>query len=298
MQYTIDNRNQNKRLDVFLSEEIKEHTRSFFKNLIDKGEVLLNGKKVKSGETLKAGDCVELDIRPPQPLSVKPVNLPLDIVYQDGYLAVINKAQGVTVHAGSGTGDETLVNSLLYHIKDLSGINGVIRPGIVHRLDKNTSGLMVVAKNDKAHVSLAKQISEKTCERVYTALLEGVLKEDSGVIKTYIYRSRKDRKKMAVTDGGRLAVSEFKVIRRFKDFTLASFKLQTGRTHQIRVHAKHINHSVVGDTVYGGKKQKFNLSGQLLHSSSLKFTHPVTGETMKFECGLPEYFEEILEKLK
>jgi 23S rRNA pseudouridine1911/1915/1917 synthase len=219
-------------------------------------------------------------------------------VYQDSDLAIIDKPQGLTVHAGNGTNGSTLVNALLFHLDNLSGINGVIRPGIVHRIDKNTSGLLVVAKNDNAHVSLAKQIETKTCKRLYYALLEGVLKNDSGVIETNIGRNPKDRTKMAVVSNGRNAVTEYKVIKRFSNYTLCEFSLKTGRTHQIRVHSKHIGHPVVGDKEYGFKNQKFKLEGQLLHAHQLSFVHPTTGEQVTFESPIPEYFEKILKSIK
>jgi len=206
----------------------------------------------------------------------------------------------MTVHQGNGNTEGTLVNALLYNLKSLSTINGVIRPGIVHRIDKDTSGLLVVAKNDIAHVNLSSQIENKTCHRIYLALLEGNVKDDSGVITTYIGRNPNDRLKMAVVDAkkGKIAITEYKVLERFNGYTLCQFKLQTGRTHQIRVHAKHMMHPVVGDPVYGIKKQKFNLNGQLLHAHTLELDHPTTRERMTFSAPLPDYFENVLEKLR
>jgi 23S rRNA pseudouridine1911/1915/1917 synthase len=221
-------------------------------------------------------------------------------VYQDDDLAVINKVQGMTVHVGNGNEGGTLVNALLYALDNLSGIGGVLRPGIVHRIDKDTSGLLVVAKNDKAHVSLAKQIAEKTCHRIYYALLEGSLKSDTGRVVTDIGRHPTERTKMAVLPDGRgkVAVTDYEVKARFgNDYTLCRFTLQTGRTHQIRVHAKHLGHPVVGDPVYGYKKQKFQLNGQLLHAYMLELTHPTSGERMTFNAPLPPYFAELIEKL-
>lgn len=273
-------------------------TRSHIKKLCDDGKVFLNGKTAKGKSLLKAGDVVLLEEEEIKNLAIEPENIPLDIVYQDEDIAVINKPQGLTVHAGNGTHGATLVNALLYHLDSLSGINGVIRPGIVHRIDKNTSGLLVVAKNDAAHLSLSRQIEEKTCKRIYVALLEGVVKEDGGTIETHIERSEKDRTKMAVSSRGRLAVTDFKVLKRYAEYTLAEFSLRTGRTHQIRVHAKYINHPVVGDKEYGYKKEKFNLAGQLLHAKELELTHPRTGERMRFFAPLPDYFESVLKKLK
>lgn len=290
---------QQKRLDAFLTGET-ELTRSAIKKYIDEGYVTVNGEKSKAGRDLKVGDTVCIDLPEPEQLSVHPENIPIDIVYQDDDLAIINKAQGMTVHMGAGNSEGTLVNALLYHLDHLSGINGVIRPGIVHRIDKDTSGLLVVAKNDKAHVSLSKQIAEKTCHRVYFALLEGNVKEEKGRIMTYIGRSPNDRIKMAVVnaDKGKLAVTDFEVMERFEGYTLMKFTLQTGRTHQIRVHAKYMGHPVVGDPVYGYKNQKFKLNGQLLHAAFLTLTHPTSGEEMTFEAPLPDYFKNVLESLR
>lgn len=294
--FTAEHSDEGRRIDAVLSEKTKL-TRSHIKTA--ESGIFLNGKNVSVGKTLKAGDEIKLVLPEAKPVEVKPNDsVPLDIVYQDDDIAVINKQQGLTVHAGAGTGDDTLVNALLSKLDNLSGINGEIRPGIVHRIDKNTSGLLVVAKNDNAHVNLAKQIENKTCKRIYYALLEGVLKEDSGEITTFIGRDPKDRKKMAVTKAGRIATTDFKVIKRYKEYTLCEFSLKTGRTHQIRVHAKYIKHPVVGDPEYGYKNQKFNLKGQLLHAGKLVLKHPTTGEEMTFTAPLPEYFEKILKSLR
>ncbi len=285
------------RLDVFLS-EVTGFTRSRIANLIKDGLVKVDGKAPKSSKILKCGEIVEYLVPDPKSLEISPVNLPIDIIYQDEDVAVINKSQGVTVHAGTGTGEDTLVNALLYHLDNLSGINGTLRPGIVHRIDKNTSGLLVVAKNDKAHISLASQLSDKSCRRTYFALLEGVLKDDKGVISTFIGRSPKDRKKMAVLPFGRDAVTEYKVIERFALYTLCEFSLKTGRTHQIRVHAKHIGHPIVGDKEYGFKNQKFKLNGQLLHAGELSFIHPTSKKRVTFKAPLPDYFNDVLKKIE
>ena len=287
-----------KRLDVVFNEHFKDYTRSHIKTLIDNGEILLNGKVVKAGEKLRIGDVVSFDYQDAKPLTVKPEDIEFEIVYQDSDLLVVNKPQGLVVHPCASTKDGTLVNGLLYRIKDLSGINGVLRPGIVHRLDKNTSGLMVVAKNDMAHVRLAKQIKDKTCHRCYIALCEGLFKEQSGKIETMIERSKSDRKKMAVSDKGKLAITNYKVIKEYpiSKMTLVEFSLETGRTHQIRVHCKMINHPIVGDDVYGHADKK--LKGQLLHSYKLSFVHPRTGQEMTFEIPLPDYFNEYLKHLR
>ena len=291
---TVDN--VGVRADVYLSEKLN-YTRSKVKKLIDDGCVFVNGAKIKSSDKLPEGALVTVDEPDPKPLGLTPVNLPTDIVYQDKDIAVINKPQGLTVHDGNGVKGYTLVNLLLANLDSLSGINGVIRPGIVHRIDKDTSGLLVVAKNDAAHVSLAAQIQNKTCKRTYIALLEGVLKQDDGRIETHIERSQKNRTMMTVSDKGRLAITEFKVLKRYDNYTLCEFNLKTGRTHQIRVHSKFIGHPIVGDPVYGYKNQKFSLNGQLLHAVKLELTHPVTGERMTFTAPLPDYFLNVLSKL-
>ena len=290
-----------KRLDVFLSEQLEDFTRSRLKKLIEDGNVFVGGTPVKkSGADIKRGDEVSIVIPDAVEYAAQAENIPLDIVYQDSDFAVVNKPQGMTVHVGNGNESGTLVNALLYALDSLSGIGGVLRPGIVHRIDKDTTGLLVVAKNDKAHVSLATQIAEKTCKRTYYALLEGNLKTDSGRVVTDIGRHPTDRLKMAVLpDGkGKIAVTDYEVVARFgQDFTLCKFDLQTGRTHQIRVHAKHLGHPVACDPVYGYKKQKLKADGQLLHAWQLRLTHPTTGEEMQFNAPLPTAFKEILIKL-
>lgn len=287
---------KSERLDVFLSEKL-DKTRSAIKKLVDDGEITVGGNKVKAGRVLKIGEEISVNIPDPVKLDLEAENIPLDIIYQDKDIAIINKPQGMTVHAGNGTHGSTLVNALLYHLDSLSGINGVIRPGIVHRIDKDTSGLLVVAKNDAAHLSLSEQIKNKTCHRIYLALLEGAVKQNDGIIDTFIGRSDKNRTMMAVKDSGRRAVTHFKVLKRYKEFTFAEFRLETGRTHQIRVHCKYIGHPIVGDPVYGYEKQKFKLNGQLLHAWKLELTHPSTGERMSFEAPLPDYFQAVLQKL-
>ena len=296
--FIVQEENFGDRLDVFVG-EVAQSSRSNAQKRIKNGLVTLNGKtEDKVSRTLKIGDNVGVTIVAPEPIELIPQDIPLDIVYQDEYLAVINKQQGLTVHPAGGSYTDTLVNALLYHIKDLSGINGDIRPGIVHRLDKDTSGLMVVAKNDFAHVSLSQQIATKECRRIYYALTEGVFKEDSGVIDQPLFRSKTDRKKIAVDPDGRQAITLFNVVERFSANTLVRFELKTGRTHQIRVHSAFIGHPIVGDKVYGFKKQRFDLNGQLLHSKEITFTHPKTGESMHFDSELPDYFRRILSVLK
>ncbi len=286
----------NIRIDIYLAEQLNL-TRSYIKKLCDDGFVIASGKQAKSSKILNNGQVIEVIIPENKNLDIEPKNLPINIVYQDDDIAVIDKSQGMTVHAGSGTNGDTLVNALMFHLDRLSGINGVIRPGIVHRIDKNTSGLLVVAKNDNAHIRLAKQLEDKTCNRKYLALLEGVLKEDDGTINTFINRSDKDRTKMAVSSFGRNAITNFKVVKRYSKYTLCEFSLETGRTHQIRVHAKHIGHPIVGDKEYGFKNQKFNLNGQLLHAYKLEFIHPTTNKKVSFQSEIPEYFKKILKGL-
>lgn len=287
------------RLDNFISRECGV-SRSNAKNSIEKGCALVNGVvREKSGYTLKCGDSVDFTAPEAVSLDVEPnPEIKLDIVYQDDDFAVINKPQGMVVHpASSYKKNDTLVNALLADLDNLSGINGVIRPGIVHRLDKDTSGLIVIAKNDDAHKSLASQIEKKTARRIYYGLCDGNFKEDDGIIDRPIARSRRDRKKMAIDEDGRRAVTHYRVLERYGKYTLVRFELETGRTHQIRVHAASIHHPIVGDEVYGGSTQLYK-SGQLLHAKILVLTHPRTGESMQFECELPDYFKAVLEKLE
>ncbi len=247
---------------------------------------------------MKCGDKVDFTLPEPEVLDVKAENIPLDIVYMDEYMAVINKPQGMVVHqASSYKKNDTLVNALLYNLDSLSGINGVIRPGIVHRLDKDTSGLIVVAKNDEAHKSLAYQIEKKTARRIYYGLCDGNFKEDSGTVDKPIARSKKDRKKMAIDEDGRRAVTHYQVLARYGKYTLVRFELETGRTHQIRVHAASLHHPIVGDSVYGGSCALYN-NGQLLHAKQLVLKHPHTDDEMSFECDLPQYFVNVLNKLE
>ena len=286
------------RADVFVSERTGL-TRSAVKKLADAGHVFSDGAPVRAGQMLKAGAVVAVEIPAPVPIRAQPEDIPVDIVYEDADIAVVNKPQGMTVHAGAGRVEGTLVNALLYRLHSLSGINGEIRPGIVHRIDKDTSGLLVVAKNDAAHLSLAAQIAEKSCKREYLALCEGVVKSETGHISTRIGRDLKDRLKMAVlASGGRQAETDYFVVERFPAHTLLRFSLGTGRTHQIRVHAKYIGHPVVGDKTYGYKKQRFTLEGQLLHAFRLTLTHPKTGERMTFEAPLPAHFLHVLQILR
>ena len=285
------------RLDVFVAEKA-ECTRSHAKNLIEEGNVTVNGTKAaKSGALLKAGDVVVIVNPAPKELDLSPQDIPIEIVWQDEDFAVVNKPQGMVVHPAPGAYDNTLVNALLFKLSSLSGINGVARPGIVHRLDKDTSGLLVVAKNDFAHISLQKQIAEKSAKRYYYALVDGEVQKDSGEIRKFFARSTADRKKYTVAKDGRLAITLYKVVKRYSAYTLMEYELKTGRTHQIRVHSRYIGHPVVGDRTYGGS-DAFGLNGQLLHAYKLVLTHPRTGEEMTFTAPLPDYFQSVLDKLK
>ena len=295
--FVVQEKDVGKRLDIFLLEKMPEFSRSHIKNIVEKGLVKINEKQInKAGFLLKNGVTVDVEILKPQEISTQAEDVDFEIVYQDKDLAVINKPQGLVVHPCSSTKSGTLVNGLLSKIKDLSGINGELRPGIVHRLDKDTSGLLVIAKNDFSHIDLAEQIKNKTCHRNYLALLDGNLKDDEGHIETYIKRDPKDRKKMSVQKDGRIAITDYKVLQRFSKTCLVEFRLYTGRTHQIRVHAKHLGHPVVGDKVYG--KEVKGLEGQLLHAYKLSFVHPRTKKEMTFEAPLPDCFEEYLNKQK
>lgn len=293
----IIEKGESQRLDVYLA-FVLPYTRSYVKNLIDGGKITVNGQKVKCGKILKTGDVVDVSVPPAVNAEALPEDIPLDILYEDDDIAVINKQRGLTVHPAGGVYTGTLVNALLFRLKSLSSINGVIRPGIVHRLDKDTTGVMVVAKNDKAHLDLSKQISDRTVIKKYVALLEGNLPGDEGNVTTNIARSEKDRKLMTVAAEGRKAITDYKVLERFPDNCLVEFRIHTGRTHQIRVHAKYLQHPVVGDEAYGYKKQRFNTTGQLLHSESLTFVHPTTREEMTFTAPIPDDFARILAAIR
>ena len=286
---------QNGRLDKACSEIFSDYSRSQIKQLLDGGNITINGKTEKAKYKVKSGDVIRLEEPETKTLELRPENIPLDIVYEDDDVIVINKPQGMVVHPAPGHDEHTLVNALLYHCP-LSTINGTFRPGIVHRIDKDTSGLLMVAKNDKAHRSLAKQLKDKTNIREYVALVHGRIAEDEGTINAPIGRSLKDRKKQAVVKDGRNAVTHFEVLKRYRDYTLVKCILETGRTHQIRVHMKYIGHPLVGDPLYGPKKT-IKGNGQFLHAGKLGFVHPTTGKLLIFEAPLPKIFQECLEKL-
>ncbi len=297
-EFIVDKEYENIRLDVYLSKMLEDKSRSFIQNLIEEGNAVINKISKKSNYKLKSGDKVELTIPSPAILDLKPEDIPLDILYEDKDVIVVNKPQGMVVHPASGVYEGTLVNALLNHCTDLSGINGVSRPGIVHRIDKDTSGVLVVAKNDFAHNKLAEQLKNHSMKRIYIALAEGILKEEEGTVNQPLARHPVDRIKIAVIKDGREAVTHYKVIKRFKSTSLIECRLETGRTHQIRVHMSFIGHPLVGDPVYGYKKQRFNLNGQMLHAKVLGFVHPATGEYMEFEAEPPEYFKKVIEILE
>lgn len=285
------------RVDKYLTTELDTMSRSKVQNLIADGYVFVNGETIKANYKLETGDKVEVFVPEPEAVDVEAEDIPLDIIYEDKDIVLINKAQGMVVHPGAGNPNGTLVNALLFHIKDLSGINGEIRPGIVHRLDKDTSGILMVAKNDEAHVNLSEQLQNRTVKRKYWALVHGVLPHEHGTINAPIGRDPKDRQKFTVIKGGKEAISHFRVLERIQKFSLMEVSLETGRTHQIRVHLNYIDHPVAGDKIYGPKKS-LEGNGQFLHARMLEFTHPRTGETMSFEAELPALFEETLDRLR
>lgn len=291
---------QQMRLDKYLAGQYPEQTRSYLQKLIKDGEVLVNGKTVKAGYQLSKGDEVSVNIPEPKELDVEPQKMDLDIVYEDEDVILINKPKGMVVHPAPGHTTDTLVNGLLYHCKDnLSGINGVARPGIVHRIDRDTTGILIVCKNDMSHNRIAAQLKEHSITRRYRALVHGNVKNDTGTVEGPIGRHPVDRKKMAINEkNGKPAVTHYQVLERFGNYTLIECVLETGRTHQIRVHMASIGHPLVGDEVYGPAKCPFKLQGQCLHAMVLGFVHPRSGEYMEFSTNLPEYFQELLEKLR
>lgn len=285
------------RIDTYLAGLNKDMSRSYIQKLIDDGHVLAGEKKVKSNYKLRHGEIITMDIPDPVELKVDAEKIEIEILYEDDDIIVVNKPQGMVVHPAAGNYSGTLVNALLGRCSNLSGINGVMRPGIVHRIDKDTSGVLLVAKNDFSHKNLAEQIKNHTVNRRYIALVEGVLNVDRGTVEGAIGRHHTDRKRMDVVAGGKPAVTHFTVLRRFKEYTLIEAVLETGRTHQIRVHMSHIGHPVVGDPLYGVKKQRFKLNGQALHAAVLGFLHPRTNEYMEFKAELPSYFDDLVRKL-
>ena len=287
------------RIDKLISESDCGISRSMAAKLCEEGKVIVAGKNVSKNYKTKAKDVITIDMPEAQVIEAVPQDIPLDIVYEDADVIVVNKPQGMVVHPAAGNPDGTLVNALMHHCgESLSAINGVIRPGIVHRIDKDTSGLLVAAKNDAAHNSLSAQLKERKALRKYLALVNGNIKEDELTIDKPLGRNPADRKKMAIVQGGREAVTHVRVLERFWQYTLVECILETGRTHQIRVHMTSIGHSIVGDKTYGIKKEKFNLEGQLLHAATIGFVHPRTGELIEFQSEMPDYFKNVLETLR
>lgn len=294
---TAETEDAGTRADVFLAAKLGV-SRSNMQKLLEDGRVKRGEKIIKANYKVRAGEMFVVDIPEPEPIEAVPENIPLDIIYEDDDVVVLNKARGMVVHPAPGNYTGTLVNALLYHCSNLSGINSAIRPGIIHRLDKDTSGIMIVAKNDAAHISLSQQIQSKTAVRTYLAVVRGNIKTDSGTIETQIARDKTDRKKMAVVkEGGRDAITDYEVLERFGKYTLVRCKLRTGRTHQIRVHMEYLGYPLVGDPKYSPMKTPFGIKGQALHSHTLEFTHPRTGERMKFEAPLPEDMHKIITRL-
>ena len=297
-EYIINEETKNIRLDKVIAIIDKDLSRSIIQKMLEDGKILVNNNKEKASYKTKLGDNIKVEEIIPKQIELKAQDIPVEIIYEDNDIIVVNKPKGMVVHPANGNPDGTLVNAIMNICKDsLSGIGGEIRPGIVHRLDKDTSGLLIVAKNDKAHINLSEQIKNREITKKYIALVRGVIKENEATIDMPIARSDKDRKKMAVKKTGKKAVTHFKVIKRYKDYTLLDIKIDTGRTHQIRVHMAEIGYPVVGDIVYSNGKNPFGVVGQMLHAKSLDFVHPITGEKLHLEAPIPEYFENILSEL-
>lgn len=294
----VEENDVGKRIDSYLASNT-ESSRVTIQRLIENEKVLVNGKKTKDSYKIQLNDEITIEEEKPKEIELKAQDIPVEILYEDKDIIVVNKPKGMVVHPANGNLDGTLVNAVMAICKDsLSGIGGEIRPGIVHRLDKDTSGAIIVAKNDKAHINLSEQIKNHQVEKTYIALVKGFVKENEATINMPIGRSTKDRKKMAVNKNGKNAVTHFKVIERFRNYTLLEVKIETGRTHQIRVHLSEIGYSIVGDTVYSNGKNEWNIDGQCLHAKSLKFKHPITGKEMFIEAPLPEYFKNVILELK
>ena len=296
MKYIVEE--SGKRLDAYITSIDSEITRTAAQRLIEQGNILVNGEKKKTAYKVSNGDIITIEKEEPKEIELKAQNIPIDIVYEDDDIIVVNKPKGMVVHPANGNPDGTLVNAIMAICKDsLSGIGGEIRPGIVHRLDKDTSGLLIVAKNDKAHVNMSEQIKNHEVKKTYIALVRGVVKENEATIDMPIGRSTSDRKKMAVMKTGRNAVTHIKVLKRYNKYTLLQVNIETGRTHQIRVHLSYIGYPIIGDCTYSNGKNEFGVVGQCLHAKCLEFKHPITGAEMKLEAPLPKYFEEIIQKL-
>ena len=295
----VEENTQKKRIDSYIVDKNINLSRTAIKRLLGEGKILVNGKKQKPSYKPEVGDIITIEIPEPEEVELKPQDIPIDIIYEDKDIIVVNKPKGMVVHPANGNPDGTLVNAILAKCKDsLSGIGGEIRPGIVHRLDKDTSGLLIIAKNDQAHINMSKQIQDRKVIKKYIALVKGVIGENTATIDMPIARSTKDRKKMAVDPKGKEAITHYKVLQRYDKYTLLEIKIDTGRTHQIRVHMAYIGHPVVGDMQYSNGKNEFGIEGQMLHSKYLEFDHPITGKRLKLEAPLPEYFEQVLKELE
>ena len=295
--FIVEKEEENKRIDSYLSEKNEDLSRVAIQRLISEEKVKVNNKKVKPSYKVQENDEITLEEEQPKEISLKAQNIPLEIIYEDNDIIVVNKPKGMVVHPANGNPDGTLVNAVMAICKNsLSGIGGEIRPGIVHRLDKDTSGIIVVAKNDKAHINLSEQIKNHEVKKTYIAIVRGVVKENQATINMPIGRSEKDRKKMAVTKKGKDAITHFKVLKRFEDYTVLEVNIETGRTHQIRVHLAQIGYPIIGDSTYSSGKNKWGIKGQALHAKSLEFRHPITGEKMKLEAELPEYMKELINR--
>ena len=295
----VQNNEKGVRLDSYITKKLNDLSRANIQRLIEDGNILVNSAKQKISYKVNSGDKIEITIPEPKKIDLKPQDIKVEIVYEDNDIIVVNKPKGLVVHPAVGNPDGTLVNAIMNICKDsLSGIGGEVRPGIGHRLDKDTTGLLIVAKNDKAHINLSEQIKNREVKKIYIALVRGNIPENEATINMPIGRSTKDRKKMAVVKNGKEAVTHFKVIDRFKNYTLLEIKIDTGRTHQIRVHMAEIGYPVVGDMVYSNGKNEFGVEGQMLHAKSLDFKHPITGKNMHLEAELPKYFKDIIDKLK
>lgn len=296
--YIVEKNDENKRLDAYVSQINIKITRTAAQRLIEENHILVNSKQQKVSYKVKMGDIITIEQPTPKEIELKAENIPIDIIYEDDNIIVVNKPKGMVVHPANGNPNGTLVNAIMAICKDsLSGIGGEIRPGIVHRLDKDTSGLLIIAKNDEAHVDMSEQIKNHEVKKTYIALVRGVIKENEATIDMPIGRSQSDRKKMAVNKNGKNAVTHIKVLKRYEKYTLLEINIETGRTHQIRVHLSHIGYPIVGDYTYSNGKNEFGVIGQCLHAKRLEFKHPITQKEMKLEAPLPEYFEEILKKL-